>query len=60
MPHPKGERLRCDECGAEIVYMKACNCPLKEPKTHSNICCGKEMQNAGTFAGSTDSEQQAG
>ncbi|KAB2895591.1 MAG: hypothetical protein F9K40_16175 [Kofleriaceae bacterium] len=47
MPHPVGERLRCDECGAEIVFTKACPCPEREPKAHSDICCGKEMRSAG-------------
>jgi hypothetical protein len=44
MPHPVGERLRCDECGAEIMFVKACPCPDSEPKAHSDICCGKEMR----------------
>lgn len=43
MPHPVGERLRCDECGAEIMFVKACPCPDREPKAHSDICCGQEM-----------------
>lgn len=47
MPHPAGERLRCDECGAEIVYVKPCPCPEKEQKTHSDVCCGKEMRSLG-------------
>lgn len=44
MPHPVGERLQCDECGAEILFVKACPCPDREPKAHSDICCGKEMR----------------
>lgn len=44
MPHPAGERLRCESCGAEIVFTKACPCPESEPKSHSDICCGQEMQ----------------
>jgi hypothetical protein len=48
MPHPVGERLRCDECGAEITFTKACPCPEREPKAHSDVCCGKEMRNIGT------------
>ncbi len=54
MSHPAGERLHCDECGAEIVFTKACNCPEREPKTHSNMCCNKEMRvvAAGASAGS--------
>lgn len=43
MPHPAGERLRCDDCGAEILFVKACPCPEK-PGAHSDICCGKEMR----------------
>jgi hypothetical protein len=52
MPHPVGERLRCDECGAELMFVKACPCPEREPKSHSDICCGKEMRNLGV-AGET-------
>lgn len=47
MPHPVGERLRCDECGADIVFTKACPCPGREPKMHSDVCCGKEMRSLG-------------
>lgn len=47
MPHPVGERLRCDECGAELVFTKPCLCPEREPAAHSNECCGKEMQSLG-------------
>ncbi len=47
MAHPTGERLRCDECGAEIVFVKACRCSEQEPKPHSHICCGKEMRSVG-------------
>lgn len=47
MAHPLGERLHCDECGAELVFTKACTCPEREPKTHSDICCGKEMRSLG-------------
>ena len=47
MPHPTGERLRCDECGAEIVFVKACPCPEREPKAHMDMCCGKEMRSLG-------------
>jgi hypothetical protein len=43
MPHPVGERLRCDDCGAEIMFVKACPCPDRESRSHSDICCGKEM-----------------
>lgn len=53
MPHPIGEKLRCDECGAEIVYTKACPCPGGDPKKHADICCGKQMRmvEAGQGAG---------
>ncbi|MDI1433841.1 MULTISPECIES: hypothetical protein [Polyangium] len=47
MPHQVGERLRCEDCGAEIVYTKACSCSERDPKTHADICCGKEMRNLG-------------
>jgi hypothetical protein len=47
MAHPAGEILRCDECGAEVVFVKACSCPEKEPRAHSNICCNKEMRSLG-------------
>jgi hypothetical protein len=26
------------------MFVKACECPEREPKTHSDICCGKEMR----------------
>lgn len=47
MAHPVGERLRCDDCGAEIMFVKACPCPESEEKTHSDICCGKQMRSLG-------------
>jgi hypothetical protein len=47
MSHPAGERLRCDECGAELLLVKACPCPEREPKAHSGLCCGKEMRRIG-------------
>lgn len=47
MAHPVGEKLHCDDCGAEIVYLAACNCPAQEPSKHSNMCCGKEMRMLG-------------
>ncbi len=50
MAHPQGERLRCDDCGAEIVFVQACNCPEREPKAHSNLCCNKEMRVVGVNA----------
>jgi hypothetical protein len=45
--HPVGERLRCDECGAEIVFVQACPCPESERSTHPDICCGKQMRSLG-------------
>lgn len=56
MPHPVGERLRCDECGAEIMFVQACSCPVREPKQHADICCGKEMHRVDVEA-STEAEQ---
>jgi hypothetical protein len=50
MAHPVGERLRCEECGAEIVFVKACPCPERDPSTHSDICCGKQMRRIGVGA----------
>jgi hypothetical protein len=47
MSHPAGEMLRCDECGAEIVFTKPCPCPEHEPKAHFDVCCGKEMRSLG-------------
>ena len=58
MPHPVGERLRCDECGAEIVFVKACPCPEREPKTHSDVCCGKEMQSLGVDPAHAEGEPE--
>ena len=26
MSRPEGERYACEKCGAELVYVKACNC----------------------------------
>lgn len=53
MSHPVGERLICDECGAEIVFLKACPCGEREPKAHSDTCCGKEMRSLGVGATAT-------
>lgn len=60
MPHPIGERLRCDDCGAEIVFMKPCPCPDREPKAHSDMCCGKEMRSLGVDTKSQLVQPQAG
>lgn len=50
MPHPAGERLHCDSCGAEIVFTKGCTCAERDPRTHSDVCCGKEMRSLGVQA----------
>jgi len=42
MSRKVGERYVCNECGAKLVYEKACPCP--EGKGHSEICCGKQME----------------
>lgn len=47
MAHPRGERLQCEECGAEIVYVVACHCPAAEESTHADICCSKQMRSLG-------------
>jgi hypothetical protein len=44
MPHMVGERLKCDDCGAEIVFIAPCPCPEKETKSHHDICCGQPMR----------------
>ena len=50
MARQVGERFRCEDCGAEIVYTKACPCPPTDAKTHSEICCGKQMTALGVAA----------
>lgn len=47
MGHPAGERLRCNVCGAEIIYVKGCPCPETEQKAHSDVCCDEEMESLG-------------
>lgn len=47
MAHRVGEHLRCNECGAEIVYVKACPCPEDEQKRHADVCCDQKMENLG-------------
>jgi|GEM_PF-438218 len=42
MPRKVGDRYACKDCGAELVYEKACPCPEGMP--HSEICCGKQME----------------
>lgn len=51
-----GARYRCDGCGAEIVYAKACPCPPDEPTKHAEICCGKEMRAVGVAPERTKKE----
>jgi hypothetical protein len=60
MPHPIGERVRCDECGAEILFVKPCPCPEREPKAHMDMCCGKEMRSLGVESKSPPAERGAG
>jgi len=36
-----GDRYRCEACGAELVYEKAC--PCGDQMDHSEICCGNQM-----------------
>jgi hypothetical protein len=50
MPRKEGERFKCESCGAEIVYAKACPCPANEPEQHAEICCGQEMKAVGATA----------
>lgn len=42
MPRKVGDCYVCKECGAQLVYEKACPCPEGMP--HSEICCGKQME----------------
>jgi hypothetical protein len=42
VPRQVGDRYVCEECGAQLVYEKACPCPEGMP--HSEICCGKQMK----------------
>jgi hypothetical protein len=58
MPHPAKERLRCDECGAEIMFLKPCPCPETEPKTHADVCCGKAMRSLGVGAAAEPARPQ--
>jgi hypothetical protein len=47
MAHQAGERLRCEECGAEILYVRACPCPDDEHKAHPDVCCDRPMTSLG-------------
>jgi len=60
MSHAAGERLRCEECGAEIVFVKPCPCPEREPKAHRDTCCGKEVQSLGVQSTSQVEQPGAG
>lgn len=51
MAHPVGERFRCDDCGAEIMFTAACDCPAEEPSRHAHVCCGQEMRSLGVAPG---------
>lgn len=44
MPYAVGQRLRCDQCGAEIVFTRPCPCPDTDTMHHQDICCGKNMR----------------
>lgn len=39
-----GDRYECTECGAALVYEKACPCPPE--MEHREVCCGKQMTQA--------------
>ena len=41
MSRQTGDRYRCEQCGAQLVYEKPCPCGDKMP--HSEICCGQQM-----------------
>ncbi len=50
MAHEAGQRYRCEECGAEIVFIRPCPCPEDEPKAHPDICCDRKMTDMGVIA----------
>lgn len=60
MSHLLGERFRCDECGAELVFVRPCPCPERDPKAHSDMCCGKEMRSLGVEVESKSQPEQPG
>lgn len=60
MAHPKGERRRCDSCGAEIMFVQPCPCPDREPKVHMDLCCGNEMRLVEAGEAAEPSAQQPG
>ena len=40
---PAGQRLKCDQCGAEIEIIKPCT---SQPPDQVLQCCGKDMRPA--------------
>jgi hypothetical protein len=42
MPRAEGDRFRCEQCSATLVYETPCPCPEDMP--HSEICCGQQME----------------
>lgn len=58
MAYETGERLRCNDCGAEIEFVKPCRCEVGERKTHANICCGEEMERLGVSHSQPAQEHQ--
>lgn len=43
MARQTGDRYRCEKCGAELVYEKACPCP-NDDEVHSETCCEQQMK----------------
>jgi hypothetical protein len=41
--YPAGQRLMCEQCGAEIEIIKPCPC---QPPEQVLQCCGKDMRPA--------------
>jgi hypothetical protein len=37
-----GDRYECEQCGAALVYEKAC--PCQSDDEHAEICCSKQMK----------------
>jgi hypothetical protein len=50
MTRSVGDRYRCESCGAQLVYEKAC--PCAEGMAHQEVCCGKQMKQVGEGASS--------
>ena len=42
MSRSTDDRYRCDECGAVLVYEKACPCCTGKGD-HAEMCCGQPM-----------------